>query len=96
MNDLRQQFEQVCSKRGVRAADVIGAALQTHEGQVLLEALQQTLQPLDHTFHPDARFAEHHHGRLEVVSLLWLYGTTQRLPAILPTSSNETEEKQES
>lgn len=84
MNDFRQHFDKVCADRGVKASELISESLQTFEGQKLLEALQLAAQPLDHTFHPDARFQAHHHGRLEVISLLWLYGTAQRLPA-LPT-----------
>lgn len=88
ITDYHEAFVEFCKAKKLDAAKLIGDALKTAEGGRLLQALNEFTPPLDHSFHPDARFQAHHAGRIELLSLLWRYGTATNAPLLTPIPTN--------
>lgn len=88
--DFHDHFVKHCQAQRLDAKQLIGDALKTPEGGRLLQALNEAIPILDHTFHPEPRFQSHHAGRLEMLALLWRYGTgTEYTPPPTTNPANQ-------
>lgn len=75
--DRIQAWEKQAKKEPGTFQELMKEVFHTNEGQRLLAALCHMWHPLEHSFVPDARLAEHEAGAREVVAALWRYGATQ-------------------